>query len=279
VESGQLDRGDGAVLAWWSSGEGRPLVLVHPSGTDHTLWDPLLPALQPGRRLVRYDLRGHGGSPLGSGGYRHAEDLLALLDGLGLDRVDLVGASYGGQIAVEATASAPARVGALALLGPSLPDHDWSTEVIAAASAQADALAAGDEDEAVRLWMDTWVRGPRRDWADLDPALRAGLEGPLRWSFALQAAGTATDLGADPALADKLAHQLSDRLGEARRPALVVVGEYDLADCDRIARRLAGLLDAELTVLPGAGHLPGLERPAATGELLTRFLTAAAAAA
>jgi pimeloyl-ACP methyl ester carboxylesterase len=268
VESGQVDRGGGAALCWWAAGQGRPLVLVHPSGTDHTLWDPLLPALRPGRRLVRYDLRGHGSSPLGSGDYRHADDLLALLDGLGLDRVDLVGASYGGQIAAEATAAAPGRIGALALLGPSLPDHDWSADVVAAAQAQADALAAGDEDLAVQCWMDTWVRGPRRSWADVDPALRAGLEPPLRRSFAQQVAGTATDLGADPALADKLA--------AARRPALVVVGEHDLADCDRIARRLAGLLAAELTVLPGAGHLAGLEQPAATGELLARFLATAA---
>ncbi|HVQ96292.1 MAG TPA: alpha/beta hydrolase [Mycobacteriales bacterium] len=268
MESGQVDRGDGAALAWWSSGPGRPLLLVHPSGTDHTLWDPLLPALPPGRRLIRYDLRGHGSSPPGSGSYRHADDLLALLDALGLDRVDLIGASYGGQIAAEAVAAAPARVGALALLGPSLPDHDWSTEVIAAAGAQQAALAAGDEDEAVRLWMDTWVRGPSRAWADLDPALRAGLEPALRRSFALQSAGTATDLGADPALAAKLA--------AAGRPALVAVGEYDLADCGRIARRVAGLLDTEVTVVPGAGHLPGLERPAATGALLTRFLAAVA---
>jgi pimeloyl-ACP methyl ester carboxylesterase len=268
VESGRIDRGGGAALCWWASGAGRPVVLVHPSGTDHTLWDPLLPAVLPGRRVIRYDLRGHGSSPVGSGDYRHADDLLALLDGLGLDRADLVGASYGGQIAAETAAAAPDRIGALALLGPSLPDHEWSAEVIAAAEAQAAALAAGDEDRAVGLWMDTWVRGPRRDWADLDPGLRAALEPPLRRSFALQAAGTATDLGADPALADKLA--------AARRPALVVVGEYDLADCDRIARRLAGLLAAELTVLPGAGHLPGLERPAATGELLTRFLATAA---
>jgi pimeloyl-ACP methyl ester carboxylesterase len=239
VESGQVDRGAGAALAWWSSGAGRPLVLVHPSGTDHTLWDPLLPALPPGRRLIRYDLRGHGGSPLGSGSYRHADDLLVLLDALGLDRVDLVGASYGGQVAAEAAAAAPARIGALALLDPSLPDHDWSAEVVAAAEAQQAALAAGDTDEAVRLWMDTWVRGPDRDWADVDPAL-------------------------------------ADKLAAARRPALVAVGEYDLADCGRIARRLAGLLDAELAVLPGAGHLPGLERPAATGELLTRFLATAA---
>ena len=267
MESGQLDLGAGAALHWWASGFARPVLLVHPSGTDHRLWDPVLPELPADRDTVRYDLRGHGCSPPGRGAFRHAEDLLRLLDGLGLDRVDLVGASYGGQVAVEAAVAAPDRVRGLALLGPSMPGHAWSDEVTVRALALEAALAAGDVDGAVRWWMDTWVRGPHRDWADLDPAVRGRLEAPLRRSFgwARQATG-ATELGADP--------DWAERLAAVRRPALVAVGDRDVADCRRIAGVLGELLAVRPLALPGLGHLVAAEDPAATGALLTGFLEA-----
>jgi pimeloyl-ACP methyl ester carboxylesterase len=264
VESGQLDLGAGAELHWWASGFTRPLVLIHPSGTDHTLWDPVLPGLPADRATIRYDLRGHGCSPPGSGGFRHADDLLRLLAGLGLDRVDIVGSSYGGQVAVEVAAAAPNRVRALALLGSSMPGHAWSEEVTAPARAQAAALAAGEIDDAVRVWMDTWVRGPRRDWADLDPAVRARLEPPLRRSFAWAAGGAATALDGDP--------DWAARLAAVRRPALVAVGDRDLDDCGRIAGALGDLLAVRPVVLPAVGHLVPAEDPAGTGALLTDFL-------
>ena len=265
MHSGQLDLGAGAALHWWASGLTRPLVLVHPSGTDHTLWDPVLPGLPADRDTVRYDLRGHGCSPPGSGTFRHADDLLRLLTGLGLDRVDLVGASYGAQVAVEAAAAAPDRVRALALLAPSMPGHAWSEEVTAPARAQAAALAAGDADAAVRVWMDTWVRGPRRDWAELDPAVRDRLEPPLRRSFAWAAGEeTATALDADP--------KWAARLAAVRRPALVAVGDRDLDDCGRIAKALGDLLAARPVTLPAVGHLVPAEDPAGTGALLAGFL-------
>ena len=58
-----------------------------------------------------------------------------------------------------------------------------------------------------------------------------------------------------------------------RAPTLVAVGEHDKADFHAIAERLAcELPDAELVVIPGAGHLPSLEKPEVTAELVTRFL-------
>jgi pimeloyl-ACP methyl ester carboxylesterase len=266
VDSGQLDLGGGAELHWWASGFTRPLLLVHPSGTDHSLWDPMIGELPADRDTISYDLRGHGCSPPGSGTYRHSDDLLRLLYGLGLEHVDVVGASYGGQVAAEAAAAAPERVRALALLGPSMSGHAWSEEATASARAQAAALAAGDEDEAVRVWMDTWVRGPRRDWANLDPALRDRLEPPLRRSFAWAAAAAASAVEADPGWAARLA--------AVRRPALVAVGGQDLDDCGQIACALGDLLAVRPVVLPGAGHLLPVEDPAATGALLTDFLAA-----
>jgi pimeloyl-ACP methyl ester carboxylesterase len=263
VQTGRVDLGGDATLHWWMSGTGRPLLLVHPSGADHTVWDPLLPALPADRTVISYDLRGHGCSPAGRGDHRHAEDLLTLLDALDLDRVDAAGASYGGQVVVEAAALVPARIGAVALLGPSMPGYAWSDHVLAAAGAQQAALEAGDVDEAVRVWMDTWVRGPHRDWAELDPSVRDRLDPAVRRSFA---AGDDAERGPGPDWAAALAAN--------PRPSMVLVGDRDLADCRAIAGQLAGLLGVEPVVLPGVGHLLGLEQPTTVGRLLAGFFSA-----
>ena len=263
VHTGEIELGAGASLRWWASGFERPLLLIHPSGTDHSLWDPVLPWLTDQRDVIRYDLRGHGDSPPGRGSYRHADDLLRLLDGLRLDRVDVVGASYGGQVAIEAAAVAPERIRALAVLGSSMPGHRWSPEVVAAAQAQAAALAVGDIDEAVRWWMDTWVRGPRRSWEDLNPAMWDLFVPPLRRSFAWEDGG-AVDLEPGSAWAAQLA--------TTPRAALVAVGDLDLDDCLAIAAKLGDLLSVPPVRVAGVGHLLGAEDPVATGTLLREFL-------
>ena len=268
TESGQVLLADSGWLSWWSTGGGEPLLLVHPSGTDHHLSDRLVPHLSTDRRVIAYDLRGHGRSPAGPDDYRHADDLVRLIDGLGLDRVDLLGASYGGQIAIDVATAHPARVRSLAVLAASLPDHGWSSEVLAFAEAFEVALTDDDLDRAADLWLEIWLRGPKRTWDEVDATLADRLRTPAREAFASQRAAAGEDLGAHPGL--------PERLGEIRCPTLALVGEYDTQDFSDIAARLAGTVaGAEWQVVPAAGHLFCLEEPERTAEPLRRFLDAA----
>ncbi|MFJ9608085.1 alpha/beta fold hydrolase [Kitasatospora sp. NPDC101176] len=144
------------ALACRTSGpvDGPPLVLLHALGERASDWDVVLPALAPGHRVYAPDLRGHGdsGRTAGYGLPEMRDDVLALLDALGLARVDLVGHSMGGVVAHLLAQHRPERVARLVLEdvpapyprpasavpdGPDGPVHfDWA--VVGAVKAQID---------------------------------------------------------------------------------------------------------------------------------------------
>ena len=89
------------------------LVLSHALGLSLAMWDPQVPRLSQQLRLLRYDHRGHGGSPVPTGPYtiEHlGRDLLHLLDRLGLERVSFCGLSLGGMVGLWLGANAPERI-------------------------------------------------------------------------------------------------------------------------------------------------------------------------
>jgi pimeloyl-ACP methyl ester carboxylesterase len=102
---------------------GRPVVaLSHSLGLDHTMWDPQIAALTARFRVLRYDLRGHGGSDATPGDYtveQLGRDALALLDRLGLDRVAWCGVSLGGMVGQWLAAHADDRLSSLVLANTS----------------------------------------------------------------------------------------------------------------------------------------------------------------
>jgi 3-oxoadipate enol-lactonase len=159
--------------------------------------------------------------------------------------VGLVGASYGGLVCLDFAARHPELVTALVLLDAPLPDHDWSTDFLAYAEQEERLLNAGDLDTATELNLSYWAPSV----ADrLRPMTRRSLEFEVAEIDAV-----------DP------------RAVRAR--TLVAVGAHDKPDFRAIAERLARELpDAELAVLPGAGHLPSMEQPEDTAELVSRFL-------
>lgn len=255
---------DGAQLAWSAHGpaDGAPLVLVHAGIADRRMWDPLLAVLPTGRRAIAYDMRGFGDSTWRRGSYAPHGDLLALLDALGLERVDLVGASLGAQIALAVAAVAPARVGAVVALAPPLGDYDWSPALHAYGDAEEAALARGRIAAAVELNLRTWVDGPQRRPGEVDPGLRRGVGEALHHALEAQ---RRTALGTE----DELQPPLSARLGAIGAPVTIAVGALDQPDLAAIAARLvAGLPRASLQRVEGAGHLVALERPDVVARLI-----------
>jgi pimeloyl-ACP methyl ester carboxylesterase len=169
-----------------------------------------------------------------------------LAETVGEQPAALVGASYGGLLCLQFAAEHPALVTDLVLMDAPLPDHDWSKEMHAYADEEERLLAAGDLDAAAELDVSYWAP----TIADrVRPMARRALERPEE---------------DEPGPID---------LGAVRTRTLVVVGENDKPDFHLIAARLARELpDAEHAVIAGAGHLPALERPRQTAELVSRFL-------
>lgn len=96
----------------------KPVLLVHGMGGDHHTWRPLASALRTaGRTVISYDQRGHGRSSRSPSYLLNdfRDDLTFVLDGLGVDQVDVVGHSLGGQTALRMAMTSPERIGKLVL--------------------------------------------------------------------------------------------------------------------------------------------------------------------
>ncbi|MGY4924221.1 alpha/beta fold hydrolase [Streptomyces sp. 900105755] len=249
-------------LSYETAGEGPPVVLVHAGVADHRMWDAVVPPLAEVHTVIRYDLRGFGESAVPAGPFREADDLRRLLDHLGHERVRLVGASWGGRVAVDFTLTHPDRVHSLAILAAPWPRYPWSAEMIAYDEAETAALDAGDLDAAVRVNLDMWLRGPARGWDDVADELAERLRGPLRTSLVNQAVVGQHSQG--PVTGD---------LAAVSVPTLVGVGKLDVTDFQDIARRYASAIPgAHLVEFATAAHLIALDAPAELSAVLREFL-------
>jgi 3-oxoadipate enol-lactonase len=249
------------------AGEGPAVALVHEGICDSRMWEPQWETFTRAHRVVRMDLRGFGRSPLDSGRFSNARDLIETLEAHGFERGALVGVSLGGRVALEVAVARPDLVSALVLVAPGLPGHDWSSEVKAAWDEEEAALEAGDLDEAVEVNLRTWVDGPRRRPGDVDPEVRRLVGQMQRRAFELQ---LPVGEGAEEEL---LVSDLAERLDEIRVPTLVIVGAKDTPDMHAIAGRLVQEIPgARRASIADTAHIPSLERPQEFDQLVLPFL-------
>lgn len=238
-----------AGIFYAQRGAGLPLVCLHGAGGVHRHWAELFAPLSTTAQLIAPDLPGHGRSapPGRSSIAAYAADVLALLDRLGLERVVLAGHSMGAAAALEAALAAPQRVAGLALLGASAR--------LRVAPQLLQSLTT-DRDAAIALLVQL-----------IFPAAAAALRAPAAAAF----------YQCDPAVlrADFAAcdgWDVRQQLGALHLPALLITGEADSLTPPKLAYELQALLGAELVLLPGVGHMPMLEAPAATAAALRAWL-------
>jgi len=245
------------------AGQGSPVILIHGGQLDCRIWDDQFPVLARSHRVVRYDVRGFGRSPAATAPWSCTRDLLSLMDQLGIERATLVGLSLGGRIAIDFALDHPGRVAALVVAGPGLSGFDWSDDgrenymkILAAAQ-------AGDLEQAAELWLQSPYMAPAMENAALAARLRA---------LARENARCWLD---NPLLERDLAPPAAGRLGEIKAPTLVIVGERDIPDIQRIVTRIASdVPGARKIVVRGAGHMVNMEKPEDFTRALVDFLQA-----
>jgi len=249
------------LLAHDVAGTGEPVLLLHAGVADRRVWQAQWEPLAERFRVIRCDLRGFGETPIPPGSYSNTDDIIALLDHLGVEQAAVVGSSFGGRVALELAASHPERVSRLVLLCPAFAGLDPTPDA-AAFDEREEALAeAEDLDGLVELNVATWL-GP-----EADDAARDFVRQMQRRAFEVQLAADAEPVQPEMVRVEVDPTQIAC-------PAVIVAGRHDMDLFLAIAAHLAETMPrARLVELDWAGHLPGLERPGETTDLILDALT------
>ncbi|MBL0176596.1 MAG: alpha/beta fold hydrolase [Ignavibacteria bacterium] len=248
-------------------GSGYPVVFIHAFPMNADMWAPQIGALRDGFRVVAYDMPGFARAapalaPASMEGA--ADEFIALLDHLGIERCVAAGCSLGGYIAMAVARLHPARLGGLVLADTrSGPD---SAEAAANRIKQAAEVRANGIGSVVEAMVPKLL-------SDASRAAHPSLESRVRGIME-----RATPEGTACMLEAMAARPSSDAtLAALDIPACVLVGEHDALTPPSEAALMAGLLrHAELRVIPDAGHLSNLEAPDVFNAHLRGFLAAIA---
>jgi len=239
---------------------GAPLLVFSNSlGSDHRIWDPVLPFFAEKFRIIRYDQRGHGLSDVTPPPYSIDDlvnDLAGLLDGLGIDKAVVCGLSVGGMIAQGLAASHADRVRALVLCDTAMqigPPDMWDERI---ANIQKGGIRA-----LTGPIMERWFTAAFRESRTTESS-----------GFVNMLERTPVDgyIGTCCAIRDA---DLRDAAGSIRRPTLVLCGDRDLATPPELGVKLAeAITGAGFSLIEDAAHISCVEQPAIFARLVINFL-------
>jgi 3-oxoadipate enol-lactonase len=242
-----------------SGGEGPAVILAHGFLMDREMFAPQVEALAPEFRVITWDERGFGQTEFDGEPFTYwdsAEDCLALLDHLGIDRAVVGGMSQGGFLSLRAALLEPDRVRALVLI---------------------DTQAGAEDPEhlpAYRQMQKTWLEvGPVDELTQAIAGLILGEEALNEtWIAKWRQLPIESMQAPGDCLFDR--EDISDRLGEITCPALVIHGTADQSIAiDRAEALCEGLPGcAEVVWIEGAPHAANLTHPAEANAALLGFL-------
>ncbi len=243
-----------------TGGAGPPVIFSHGLFMDHEMFAPQVAALKGKHRVITWDERGHGRTASDSlpafSYYDSADDLAALLRHLGISKAVLAGMSQGGFLSLRCALTHPEVVRALVLIDTQagLEDHErlqgylqltneWADSGLKSSTADiVESIILGENWDGAGVWREKWAK-----FAGVN------VKGCMR------TLSTRDDITA--------------RLGEIKVPALVVHGNADAAIALSLAETLtAGLANARLVVIPGAGHAANLTHPDLVNPAIEQFL-------
>ena len=245
-----------------SGKKGAPIVILsHSLAFSLLMWNPQMEALNPHFQVLRYDIRGNGGSDAPSGAYTLellGNDVIKLLDALNINKVHFVGLSIGGMIGQSLALNHAYRLRSLALCdtAPIIPQEAqpiWQERINKVLSKGMEALL----DETMERWFTPTLL--RKGSPMLDIIRKQILDTPVKGY-----------IGCAEAIR-KLNYL--DRLSEIKMPTVIMVGEDDpgtpVSASEAMHKRIS---NSKLVILPSSRHLSNVEQTEAFNSALLNFL-------
>jgi 3-oxoadipate enol-lactonase len=237
------------------------VVLSHSLSSSLLMWNPQMDALNPYFQVLRYDIRGHGASDAPSGAYTLellGEDVIKLLDALGMDRVHFVGLSLGGMIGQYLALNDSHRLKSLALC-----------DTAAVVPAEAQPIWQERIDKARRKGTEVLLEETMERW--FTPSF---LEKNSKMVALIREQLLATPVSGYIGCAEAIRRlNYLDRLSKIKMPTLIMVGEDDpgtpVSASEAMQKRIS---NSKLVILPSARHLSNVEQAQAFNAALLKFL-------
>jgi pimeloyl-ACP methyl ester carboxylesterase len=250
---------NGARLWYEQAGEGPAVVLVHGGLGDARLWEPQFGPLAERFRTIRFDQRFFGRSTGPAAPFSYVDDVVGLLDELGIARAAFVGLSFGGRIAVDAALAAPERCWAVVGVAPGLSGHTAPAYTEEQDAAYVEAVEQRDLDRAMAIDFEVWAP--------------LGADDHMRTLWLATPDADPLPPGVEPRPA---ASPALPRLGELAVPTLVLTARHDPPGM----REIGPLIEREAPnarhVEVDSDHYLTLREPELVTRLLVDFLAEAA---
>ena len=239
------------------------IILIHGFPFNHEMWKPQIELLKENHRVIAYDIRGHGKSEVGDGQYSielFVDDLIGLLDHLGIEKTIVCGLSMGGYIALRAAERNPERFKALVLCDTSSIADSNESKLKRAASIKT------IKTEGLDVFAEVFVKAifSPKSFSTQIPAVKI-IKDMILSNPILGVCGTLL------ALAGRT--DTTDSLSKITIPTLVLVGENDnitpLALSQLIHEKIS---NSEFHIIKDAAHMSNLENTTEFNQYLINFL-------
>ncbi len=267
---GHVKADDGVALYYEDTGAGTPIVFAHEFAGDCRSWEPQVRHFSRRYRCITYNARGYppSGVPAAAAAYsqqRARDDILAVLDGLGIERAHIVGLSMGAFATLHFGMAFSHRALSLVVAGCGYGAHPDQYESF---QREAKSLAQTIRDKGMAHVAATYGHGPTRmQLRDKDPR---GFDDFIRFFSEHSAEGSANTMenyqGKRPSL-----YSLQKEMAGITAPLLVVAGDEDDATLEPSIMMKRAIATCGLAVLPKSGHVLNIEEPALFNRVLEDF--------
>ncbi|QNK56983.1 alpha/beta fold hydrolase [Paenibacillus sp. PAMC21692] len=239
-------------------------MFIHGNFNDHRIWEEQMRMFSAHNFVIGYDLRGYGHSDTPRTFFSNVEDLKLLLDALRLPKVNLVGSSMGGSVAIDFTLTYPDRVHRLILAAPSVSGRNYPAIMLWQGIKQHFQVKLNGREKAI----ETFITNPF--WRYYFPASKK----ENAWLKTIDnVRNTSNFCRFPPNLSRVSKPYAANRLEEIRQSVLIIIGELD----HLFNRETAEILHTEIKnttkiVIQDCGHLPFIEEPETFSSNVAEFL-------
>lgn len=249
------------------SGNGTPVLLIHGGYLDNTMWDDQVECLNKnGFMTIRFDDTGHGKSVSGLEKVYSHEIIEVLLNKLKINKIDIVGLSWGTMMAVDYSLKYPKKVSKLILLSPGLSGWEYFKDERAKKNFEIRQIARENNDKAlfIEYFQKNWTDGPGYDSLRIDPEIRKEIGEIMKRNMENHWKEDWSHLESPSAI---------ERLGEINAATLIVTGKLDGKDIQMIAVKLDNEIENSKRIeIKNVAHTLNLEKPRKINRIIRKFL-------